>query len=178
MSSYHFSFDLRYYPSYQGFEGSKSGASVFRPSLNESLRYANLTIISVHKHPVVSQITLTYKDLAVVTARLNFDSPLVEWDVKLSPIPVGDKQGKEVTVNFKVLQFDNMDIFYTDQSGLEMANRMLGRRWNNEYYPTSHFNISANYYPITNAIAIRDFGDNLNDQLTIIVDRTVGGSVI
>jgi hypothetical protein len=55
---------------------------------------------------------------------------------------------------------------------------MLGRRWNNEYYPTSHFNISANYYPITNAIAIRDFGDNLNDQLTIIVDRTVGGSVI
>ncbi len=113
-----------------------------------------------------------------MTARLNFDSPLVEWDVKLSPIPVGDKQGKEVTVNFKVLQFDNMDIFYTDQSGLEMANRMLGRRWNNEYYPTSHFNISANYYPITNAIAIRDFGDNLNDQLTIIVDRTVAGSVI
>ena len=113
-----------------------------------------------------------------MTARLNFDSPLVEWDVKLHPIPVGDKQGKEVTVNFKVHQFDNMDIFYTDQSGLEMANRMLGRRWNNEYYPTSHFNISANYYLITNAIAIRDFGDNLNDQLTIIVDRTVGGSVI
>lgn len=114
----------------------------------------------------------------MVTARLNFDSPLVEWDVNLSPIPVSDKQGKEVTVNFKVLDFDNMDIFYTDQSGLEMANRMLGRRWNNEYYPTSHYNISANYYPITNAIAIRDYGDNINDQLTVIVDRTVGGSVI
>jgi hypothetical protein len=55
---------------------------------------------------------------------------------------------------------------------------MLGRRWNNEYYPTSHYNISANFYPITNAIAIRDYGDNLNDQLTLIVDRTVGGSVI
>ena len=71
-----------------------------------------------------------------------------------------------------------MEIFFTDQSGLEMADRKLGRRWNNEYYPTSHYNISANYYPITNAIAIRDYGDNLNDQLTIIVDRTVGGSVI
>lgn len=81
MNSYHISFDLRYYPSYQGFEGSKSGASVFRPAVNESLRYANLTMISVQKHPVVSQITLVYKDLAVVTARLNFDSPLVEWDV-------------------------------------------------------------------------------------------------
>lgn len=52
-----------------------------------------------------------------------------------------------------------MDIFYTDQSGLEMIDRMLGRRWSNYYLPESHFNISVNYYPITSAIAIRDFGD-------------------
>jgi hypothetical protein len=75
---------------------------------------------------------------------------------KISPIPVNDKQGKELTVNFKVLDFNNIEIFFTDQSGLEMADRKLGRRWNNEYYPTSHYNISANYYPVDSAIAIRD----------------------
>lgn len=114
MNNYHVSFDLRYYPSYQGFEGSKSGASIFRPATNESLRYANVTKVSVFKHSLVSQITLTYKDLAVVTARLTFDSPLIEWDVKLLPIPVNDKQGKEVTVNFKSLDIDSLETFYTD----------------------------------------------------------------
>lgn len=39
MTNFELGFDLRYYPSYQGFEGTKSGASVFRPSTNESLRY-------------------------------------------------------------------------------------------------------------------------------------------
>ncbi len=81
MNNYHFGFDLRYYPSYQGFEGSKSGASIFRPATNESLRYADVTLVSVQKHSLVSQITLRYKDLANVTARIKFDSPIIEWDV-------------------------------------------------------------------------------------------------
>jgi hypothetical protein len=34
MTAFHFGFDLRYYPAYQGFEGSRSGASVFRPATN------------------------------------------------------------------------------------------------------------------------------------------------
>jgi len=58
-----------------------------------------------------------YKNLANVTARLTFDSPLIEWDVKMAQISVDDKQGKEVTVNFKSLDFDNLEEFYTDQSG-------------------------------------------------------------
>jgi hypothetical protein len=51
---YKFSFDLRYYESYQGFEGSKSGASVFRPSSTDSKRYSHLNKVIVHSHPVVS----------------------------------------------------------------------------------------------------------------------------
>ena len=39
MTNFHLAFDLRYYPSYQGFEGTRGGASVFRPSTNESIRY-------------------------------------------------------------------------------------------------------------------------------------------
>lgn len=59
-----------------------------------------------------------------------------------------------------------------------MADRINGIRMNNEYYPHSHYNVSVNYYPVTSAIAIKDFMYDLNDQMTIIVDRTVGGAVI
>jgi len=54
ISIYHIGFDLRYYPSYQGFEGSHSGASIFRPAANESLRYASVSAVTVHKHSLVS----------------------------------------------------------------------------------------------------------------------------
>jgi hypothetical protein len=39
MNAYHLGIDLRYYPSYQGFESTRSGAAVFRPATNHSLRY-------------------------------------------------------------------------------------------------------------------------------------------
>ncbi len=114
MNFYKMSFDLRYYDSYQGFEGSRSGASVFRPNSSESKRYSHLYKVNVHKHPLVSQINLIYKDGSLVKVRMTYDSPLIEWDVKLSPIDVRDKQGKEVTVNYKAMDFDNSEIFYTD----------------------------------------------------------------
>ena len=41
MSSFSIGFDLRFYPSYQGFEGTSSGATVFRPATNESFRYCS-----------------------------------------------------------------------------------------------------------------------------------------
>ena len=134
MTAFHLGFDLRYYPAYQGFEGSRSGATVFRPNQSESLRYSNLTQILVQKSEVVSQITLIFEneknESAIVKARMTFDSPLIDWEVNTEAIPVGDKQGKEVTVNFRDLDMDNVGTLYTDQSGLEMGTRVLGMRMN------------------------------------------------
>lgn len=80
--------------------------------------------------------------------------PLSEWDVILYGIPDANEQGLEVTVNFKSIDIDNKDTFYTDSNGLEMQKRVLNFR------PT--FNIStdekttSNYYPVNSAIAIVD----------------------
>ena len=39
ISTFNLTFELRYYPSYQGFEGTRSGATIFRPATNHSLPY-------------------------------------------------------------------------------------------------------------------------------------------
>jgi hypothetical protein len=46
----------------------------------------------------------------------------------------------------------------------------------NYHTPESHHNISVNFYPITSAIAIKDLGDDFYEQMTIMVDRTVGAT--
>jgi len=66
----------------------------------------------------------------------------------------------------------NDDTFYSDSNGLEMQKRILN------YRPTwdliTEEAVSANYYPVNQAIAIRDSGSSL--QLTVMNDRSQGGS--
>jgi Glycosyl hydrolases family 38 C-terminal domain len=180
MSAFHLAFDLRYYNAYQGFEGTRSGATVFRPAQNESLRYSNITKILVQQHEVVSQFTLVYKnaanETAVVKVRMTFDSPLLEWDVALETVPV-NRTGKEVTVNFYSVEITNT-FFYTDTNGLEMMERYLYYRPSFWYEPASpHNNVSVNFFPVTSAIAIRDdYGNHEREQLTVMVPRTMAGS--
>lgn len=64
--------------------------------------------------------------------------------------------------------------FWTDSNGLEMQER----RWQTHKYKYkadgqefSYYNIPANYYPIDTAIAIRDFSNASNIQVTIMNDR-------
>lgn len=107
---------------------------------------------------------------------MTFDSPLLEFEVAMEPIPVTDK-GKEVTVNFKTYSIENFQSFYTDQNGLGMEIRYLNYRNSYWFEPNSpHNNVSVNYYPVSSAIAIRDFGDRERRQMTVMVDRTMGGS--
>ena len=97
---------------------------------------------------------------------------LIEFDVELSAIPLDDNEGKDVTVNWRLYDgFDTNQTFWTDSNGLEMQERHLN------VMPGKATNISANYYPITQAVATRDVTLNSNKQVTIMVDRPRGGSV-
>jgi len=95
----------------------------------------------------------------------------------MAEIPMDDKFGKDVTVNFKMFDgFNANKTFYTDSNGMEMINRKL------DYSPAYHrpdgpgdfANISSNYYPVNTAIAMRDPAKNL--QVTLMNDRTQGAS--
>lgn len=86
--------------------------------------------------------------------------------------------GFEVIAHFSAPELNNSGVFYTDSNGLEMQKRILNFR--SYYNITEHMygnnpqNITANYYPINSAIAIRDTSKNL--QFTVMNDRSQGGS--
>ena len=69
-------------------------------------------------------------------------------------MPVDDDQGREVTVNWKLDNFNNNRTFYTDSNGLEMQKRVLN--WRQSYDFLSFEEVSGNYYPINSALAIVD----------------------
>ena len=82
------------------------------------------------------------------------ESPAAEWDVHLGEVPLSENQGREVTVNWKIDNFDNNKTFYTDSNGLEMQKRILNYRESYDFL--SFEEVSGNYYPINSAIAIVD----------------------
>jgi hypothetical protein len=76
--------------------------------------------------------------------------------------------------------FNANKTFWTDSNGLEMQERHFKKfEHKMEIYKNQSmtFNdIAGNYYPITSAIAMRDFSNNSNLQVTVMNDRAQGGS--
>ena len=67
------------------------------------------------------------KQAAIAKVRFSerFDE-FIEFEVELSEIPIDDKKGKDVTVNFRFLDgFEANKTFWTDSNALEMQERRL-----------------------------------------------------
>lgn len=110
---------------------------------------------------------------------------LIEFELETSSIPIDDGQGKDITVNWKMFDsFDPNGTFYTDSNGLEMQTRQI-KNWslpvkelklaNNELGP-NYLMISGNYFPVDSAIAMRDRSGLSTIQVTVMNDRSQGGS--
>jgi hypothetical protein len=106
---------------------------------------------------------------------------IIEFDVELNAVPVQDDQGKDVIVTWKMYDaFDAKKTFWTDSNGLEMQERHFKHIFNdsaiykNQSITTN--DIALNYYPVDYAIAMRDFSNTTNLQVTIMNDRAQGGS--
>lgn len=160
--------------------GHTSGAYLFVPSdfLQESVRYTSFRNITTYNGGFVQEMFLTFTSdsvyrnaTAYVRVRYYDESYGSEWEVYLSGLP-NDNHGREVTVNWKALNFDNNKTFYTDSNGLEMQQRILNYRASFNF--SSFEQTSGNYYPINSAIAIIDEKANL--QMTVLNDRSQGGS--
>uniref|UniRef100_A0A4W3J604 Lysosomal alpha-mannosidase-like n=1 Tax=Callorhinchus milii TaxID=7868 RepID=A0A4W3J604_CALMI len=103
--------------------------------------------------------------------RLHRNQRMVELEWTVGPIPLADSRGKEIISRFDTpLKTDGL--FYTDSNGREILQR---RR---DYRPTWHFNqtepVAGNYYPVNTRIFIRDG----KFQLSVLTDRSQGGSSI
>lgn len=82
-----------------------------------------------------------------------------------------DHVGKEIINRFKT-QLESDSTFYTDSNGREILKRVRNFR------PTWKLSVlepvSANYYPVTSKIFIRDEKQNI--EFAVLTDRAQGGS--
>lgn len=79
------------------------------------------------------------KAFALIKVRFSHTfQEMIEFEVELNGVPLDDKQGKDVTVNWRMYDgFNSNKTFYTDTNGLEMQQRWI------DYQPTFPRNASS-----------------------------------
>lgn len=145
--SQNFAVGLKYYKATQINKNEKKdytvddmaeGAYVFMPKPQGSTQFSNIDEdIIYEKGSIVEQWTIKFTDnkskqYAFMKIRNSpYLNEFVEFEVELNPTNVEDSQGKDVTVNWKMLDgFDANKTFWTDANGLEMQKRTI------KYEPT------------------------------------------
>ena len=84
------------------------------------------------------------------------ESSILKFEVILDPMVEKLDNDKEITVNFYSPEIKNGNEFYTDANGLSMQKRVFNHRNTYNLTVEEGYNVTANYYPVTSAIAIRD----------------------
>lgn len=184
-------FSLKYYnpatgdDKFRHSDNEPSGQYVFKPKQGDMDKkpYSDFVKIETYKgtntgtqcfvlHYSDSDKERMYTALIRLVPGADLDK-VIEWDVLLHGIPIEDDGlGKEVVVNWELLEFDNESTFYTDANGLEMQKRVLNYR--PDFTLETDEVVSANYYPVNSAIAIRSPSTGV--QFTVMNDRSQGGS--
>lgn len=170
-----------YYDSFVGLnhlpDEQSSGAYIFRPKSQEPT-CLNVADFTMSYKSYVQEVHQIYNDWLSQTIRLYDDAQHVEIEWQVGPIPIELIAGKEVITRFSSDLMSN-NTFYTDSNGREILRRIRN------YRPTWTLNqtepVSGNYYPINSKIYIKDELPNpagVNRQLSILTDRTHGGSSI
>ncbi|KAI9915291.1 hypothetical protein PsorP6_007121 [Peronosclerospora sorghi] len=178
------SLDVAYYQAFQG-EGPKSGAYLFRPdsATTYPVTGANpLDVTMVELQPSVADKRLksvprvAFKIGRWVTLeyRMNDDDKFVEIEWTVGPVPIEDKQGKEVILRFDTgKSIASKGTLYTDSNGLEFMKRVRNHRdsWNLTLHDNQEA-VAANYFPITTGAYIKDD----RRQLNVVTDRAQGAA--
>ncbi|XP_063226460.1 lysosomal alpha-mannosidase-like isoform X2 [Bacillus rossius redtenbacheri] len=167
--------DFYYYAGFQGnneeFVNRSSGAYIFRPKGSDPIRVAAKVQSKVYKGPLVDEIHQVFSDWVSQVIRVYKEENHVELVWQVGPIPINDSESKEVISRFSIDLATN-GTFYTDSNGRELLERRRDAR------PTWQLNmsepVSANYYPVTSRILIRDPARNV--EVAVLTDRAQGGS--
>ena len=94
----------------------------------------------------------------IVKIKLRKSSDNLEFDVFFARIAqVAAKNGMEVTINWRSLDFDNKGIFYTDSNAYKVVKRDAFKK--KDYNETTEFNqtvVASYFYPINSVIFIEN----------------------
>ncbi|XP_055975225.1 lysosomal alpha-mannosidase [Sorex fumeus] len=146
-----------------------SGAYIFRPDSQKPYFVSHWAQTRLVKKVLVQEVHQNFSSWCSQVVRLYPGERYLEFEWTVGPIPVGDGWGKEVISRFDT-PLKTGGKFYTDSNGREILLRRRDHRdtWTlNQTEP-----VAGNYYPVSTRIYIKDG----NTQLTILTDRSQGGS--
>ncbi|XP_068130308.1 lysosomal alpha-mannosidase [Hyperolius riggenbachi] len=148
-----------------------SGAYIFRPNQTNPLPLSKSVRSYLVKNSLVQEVYQNFSSWCSQVVRLYSDQRYLELEWMVGPIPVGDSMGKEVISSFDTtLQTDGL--FYTDANGRQILQRRRNSRDTWAFKQTEP--VAGNYYPVNSRIFIK----NADVQLTVLTDRSQGGSSI
>ncbi|XP_024863643.1 lysosomal alpha-mannosidase [Kryptolebias marmoratus] len=148
-----------------------SGAYIFRPNSSTLSTVSRTAKAENFQTSVVQEVRQWFAPWVSQVVRLYADSKALELEWTVGPVPVSDGQGKEVITRLDT-SIKTAEFFYTDSNGREVLQRKKDFRPTWQLKQTEP--IAGNYYPINSRAFIKDD----KDQLTVVTDRSQGGSSI
>ncbi|XP_068670671.1 lysosomal alpha-mannosidase-like isoform X1 [Montipora foliosa] len=146
-----------------------SGAYIFRPNGSQPILISQKVTTKLFKGPLVQEIRQVISPFLSQVVRVYTGQRHAEFEYTVGPIPIADNWGKEIISRFDT-DIQSNQVFFTDANGREMQQRKVN------YRPTWKLNVTepvaGNYYPVNSRMYIKDS----NKQLTILTDRSLGGS--
>ncbi|XVF08603.1 hypothetical protein REPUB_Repub07fG0017200 [Reevesia pubescens] len=149
----------------------RSGAYIFRPNGTYSTKADGQASFTVLRGPLLDEVHQRINSWIYQITRVYKGKEYAEFEFSVGPIPINDGVGKEVVTQISTHMKTNKT-FYTDSSGRDFIERIRDYRkdWNLEVNQP----VAGNYYPINLGMHIKDG----SKELSILVDRSVGGSSI
>ncbi|XP_058102936.1 alpha-mannosidase At3g26720-like [Magnolia sinica] len=164
------------YSFYSGFNGTvtdtqASGAYIFRPNGTYPIKSEGKVPLTVLRGPLLDEVHQKINSWIYQISRVYKGKEHAEIEFTVGPIPIDDGFGKEIITQIASKMTTNKT-FYTDSNGRDFIKRILDYRkdWDLQVNQP----VAGNYYPINLGIYIEDN----STELSILVDRSVGGSSI
>lgn len=150
-----------------------SGAYIFKPRTQTPMIIAEDVRIKVLKSKLVEELHVSTSDVTYFVVRLYNETPYIEVDWIVGPIPIDDGVGKDIIIKYKT-NLKNKGTFFTDSNGRQTIKRRVNAR--GSYIYEKVLPITGNYYPVTSKIYIEDLQKNV--RFAVLNDRPQGGSSI
>ncbi|KAJ4728880.1 Alpha-mannosidase [Melia azedarach] len=152
-------------------DSQASGAYIFHPDGTYPIKSEGQASFTVLRGPLLDEVHQRINPWIYQVTRVYKGKDHAEFEFTVGPIPVDDWIGKEVVTQI-TSNINSNKTFYTDSSGRDFIERI--RDYRKDWKLEVNQPIAGNYYPVNLGIYMKDN----NTELSILVDRSVGGSSI
>ncbi|KAK4374664.1 hypothetical protein RND71_005341 [Anisodus tanguticus] len=146
-----------------------SGAYVFRPNGSFPIYPEGKVPVTVLRGPLLDEVHQNINSWIYQITRVYKEKEHVEVEFTVGPIPIDNGIGKELVTQIQT-DIKSNKTFYTDSNGRDFIKRIRDYRadWDLQVNQPA----AGNYYPINLGLFLKDN----NNEFSVLVDRSVGGS--